>query len=323
MSSPPSAEDIIRRYPRERLFVQPSEWTARHLDVLQCSFELQSDADGLDHVDSLTNTNRNHSRNGDGHGHGPSARTDEPVDPRPLEYWTHEAERLATSETKNAVIRHLLTERNGPFRCIRPFGFFHHGSDHKFRLHGLVFAPAQRQRQFPARNEPPVFAFLQRNMIKIQRENVYPKPNRRRSRSQPTQNIPVETMRKLQLKHLEPVDPRRDPYILAVLLGMAQAQAEENATRSAGTDSGPGRTRRGYKVCAILVDETNAEYMHFYTANISPSFLSMFNYPEQLTAMNDTTVASPLTIRFRRFPYRPYSTLRQRIVDAITTHQKG
>jgi len=33
-----SIHDIIRQHPRERLLVQPLEWTQLHLELLKCSF---------------------------------------------------------------------------------------------------------------------------------------------------------------------------------------------------------------------------------------------------------------------------------------------
>jgi hypothetical protein len=83
----------------------------------------------------------------------------------------------------------------------------------------MIFAPA---REFPGKFQLPVFAFMQRAMIKIQRELVYPVPG---SRRRIQNNVPVAEMRQLQLKHLNPADPSRDPYILAVLVGLAQEQA--------------------------------------------------------------------------------------------------
>ncbi|KAF7543475.1 hypothetical protein G7Z17_g10714 [Cylindrodendrum hubeiense] len=286
-------DEIIRRHPRERLFVQPLEWTARHLELLQCSFELQGDA-----VPSKIPVDE-------------AVQDADLIDRRPFNYWTHEAEVLATSDTKNAVIRRILTDRNGPFKCIRPFGFFRFGSDHRFRLHGLVFAPCI-QRQIPAQNHPPpVFAFMQRSMVKIQRETAFPMPRPRRRQHVP--NVPVAAARQLQLKHLEPADPCRDPYILAVLLGLAQAQAEAASLSSDDSNNG----RREYRVCAIFVDEKNTEHMIFYSANITTAFLAKFEYPEDLQVPQWSPLSDPLVIRQIKFPYQPYSSLRQRLVDAI------
>jgi hypothetical protein len=64
---------------------------------------------------------------------------------------------------------------------------------------------------------------MQRGMIKIQREGVFSLPRPRRP------NPPAELIRKLRLKQLEPSDPWCDPYILAVLVGLAQSQAQSRS----------------------------------------------------------------------------------------------
>ncbi|KAH7131501.1 hypothetical protein B0J13DRAFT_105320 [Dactylonectria estremocensis] len=294
-----SVDEIIRRHPRERLFVQPVEWTGRHLELLQCSFELQDDDEG-----SRRRTAREEAHDAD------------LSDCRPFSYWTHEAESLAVSDSKNAAIRRILTDRKGPFKCTRPFGFFHFGSDHTFRLHGLVFAPCS-PRQAPGQEQPrPVFAFMQRGMIRIQREAAFPLPRPRRRQRLP--NLPVAAARLLQLKHLEPADPCRDPYILAVLLGLAQAQAELSSLAESGSNN--AWKRREYRVSAAFVDEENTKYMNFYSANVSAAFLGHFDYPESIQTPQLQILSSSLTIQQREFPYKPYSSLRQRLIDAIATH---
>jgi hypothetical protein len=75
------------------------------------------------------------------------------------------------------------------------------------------------------------------------------------------------------------------------------------------------------QVCAALVDEDNDEYMNFYSATMSTSFLSKFNYPRAL-AETDATHPSNLVIHGSRFPYKPYSTFRERLIDAIKVHHQ-
>lgn len=73
-----------------------------------------------------------------------------------------------------------------------------------------------------------------------------PRPRRR----QQLPNVPVAAARQLQLKHLEPADPCRDPYILVVLLGLAQAQAETVAVSSSSSKT--DRTRHEYRVSFLF-----------------------------------------------------------------------
>ncbi|KAH6880069.1 hypothetical protein B0T10DRAFT_495781 [Thelonectria olida] len=326
-----SIEDLVRQNPRERIFVQPSEWKDRHVELLEVAFVINRDNDKdqdrpVNIVDQAAPA--------DGKG---------PVDPRPIDDWTHEAERLATSNNKNQYIRHLLAGQKdpkgpkAPFRCESNYGQFHYGHTHTFRLHGMTFAPASRdasrdgQANPRRKHQPVVFAFMQRIMIKIQRELVYPVPGpRRRAQSN---NVPVAEMRQLQLKHLDPADHNRDPYILAVLIGLAQEQAwlvhdtsngEDDATakpENAAAIRAEENRDREYKVCAVLVDENNTEFINFYSATMSASFLSKFNYPRAL-AETMATPPSNLAIHGSKFPYQPYETFRQRLIDAIMAHHQ-
>lgn len=216
MREPKSIHDIIRQHPRERLLVQPLEWTQLHLELLKCSFVDETPEDQPEDSENKA-SEASGSRKIVNH----SAKT---------------AERLATSEMKNAAIKKLVSEDGGPLRfqrydlktimtflialadVFRPFGYFCFGEKHEFRLHGSIFSLRS------SGNLAPVFAFLQKGMIRIQREGLFQTPRPRRS------NPPAELLRKLRLKQLEPEDRFRDPYILAVLIGLAQSQAEDKSS---------------------------------------------------------------------------------------------
>ncbi|KAF5022480.1 hypothetical protein F66182_5452 [Fusarium sp. NRRL 66182] len=255
MAGPKSINDIIRQHPRERLYVQPLEWTQLHLDLLKAAFQ----EDMLQHLS------------------GP------PENGKPAGRWSRAAERLANSDLKNAAIKTLVSEDGGPLRFQRPFGYFCFSPRHEFRLHGAIFS------QRSSGTLAPVFAFMMRGMIGIQREGVFVLPKPRRP------NPPAELLREMRLKKLEPSDPWRDPYILAVLVGMAQSQAEDKQT-----------PRFPY------VDEKNHDYMYFYSAGISVAFLSKFEYPATLAKPKDA-ISSELCIQMKKIPFQPYSTLRPRL----------
>lgn len=114
---------------------------------------------------------------------------------------------------------------------------------HEFRLHGAVFAERAPGTQAP------IFAFMQRGMIKIQREGVFSLPRPRRP------NPPAELIRKMRLKQLEPSDPWCDPYILAVLLGLAQSQLQ---SQSLEKDSGSRGRPDAFKVSFLHVQPDHA-----------------------------------------------------------------
>ncbi|KAM5358383.1 hypothetical protein ACJZ2D_015336 [Fusarium nematophilum] len=283
MPKPRSIDDIIRRHPRERLFVQPAEWRARHLELLHCSFEDDSE------VSPGQETNE-------------EAKDEADPQKKPVDRWTRTADRLATSEMKTAAIKKLLAEGDGPLKFMRPFGYFCFGSDHEFRIHGTVFS------QRPSATQAPVFAFMQRGMIRIQREGLLPLPRPRRP------NPPAEELRRLRLKKLEPSDPWRDPYIVVVLLGLAQSQLESASKR----EDSSSVASQNFRVCALLVDEKNTDFMCFYTASISATFLRKFEYPSSLEPPRSSTMGESLSIRYRKVSFQPYSTLRARLIEGLS-----
>ncbi|KAF4459373.1 hypothetical protein FALBO_13872 [Fusarium albosuccineum] len=274
MSRRPSVHDIIRKHPRENLWVQPLEWTSLHLELLNCTFE-----DAADPEDAVERDL----------GEG-----------KYVDRWARTAERLATSEMKTVAAKKLLAEADGPLKFLRPFGYFCFGSEHEFRLHGAIFA--QRSGK-----QTPMFAFMQRGMIRIQREGVFPLPRPRRV------NPPAELLQRLRLRRLEPSDPWRDPYILAVLVGMAQSQAQ-----SLYSEKGSFDQSHLFKACAALVDENNTDFMFFYTANISAAFLSKFEYPNKLRPSKET-LSSELRIGCKKIPFQPFASLRGRLNRAIVS----
>jgi hypothetical protein len=100
MSKALSIPKIIRQHPGEPLFVQPLEWTDRHLELLKCSFKEK-------HPTSLEIDG-----NGDNEG-------DEDLCSRPFDYYTQAAEDLALGETKNTAMIRLLAGHEGPFKLFR------------------------------------------------------------------------------------------------------------------------------------------------------------------------------------------------------------
>ncbi|KAL3602322.1 hypothetical protein FPOAC2_06626 [Fusarium poae] len=279
MKEPKSLHDIIRQHPRERLLVQPLEWIQMHIELLKCSFIDES-------TEKISETSETSTSEASG-----SKKT--------VDRDARTAERLATSEMKNAAIKKLISEDGGPLRFQRPFGYFCFGKKHEYRLHGAVFSMRS------SGSLAPVFAFLQKGMIRIQREGVFQPPRPRRS------NPPAEMLRKMRLKLLEPEDQWRDPYILAVLIGLAQSQAEDKSSHQTRF-----RQNHVFKTCAVYVDEENSEFMYFYNGQMSLAFLSKFEYPQTLHKPAGA-ISSELSIRMKKLTFKPYSTLKSRLLAEI------
>lgn len=119
MPRPASIRDLIRQHPRERLLVQPLEWTARHLELLHCSFEEEK------------NKKEEIFDNDEKDAQPPEAK--ESGKKKPVDRWERTAERLATSEMKTVAIKKLLAESDGPLKFLRYEGTKIHTFDHLTR----------------------------------------------------------------------------------------------------------------------------------------------------------------------------------------------
>lgn len=129
-------------------------------------------------------------------------------------------------------------------------------------------------------------------------------------------NRPGERVAVIEFKAARPADPWRDPFILALLVSVAQGQ----------------RTllRQGsYRVCFDLIARSRAssnstqthviltryierDHIHLYTADIPSAFLDRLDHPEQ--APSDSPCVS---IRHATIPFQPYSTLYTRLLALI------
>ncbi|KAF4435738.1 hypothetical protein F53441_13442 [Fusarium austroafricanum] len=274
-----SVRDLMLQHPRERLMVQPLEWTKLHLELLKCSFvEVKPD--------ELPKNS---------HDEAPESSEAKKLFDRDA----RAVERLAMTEMKNTAVKKLVADDGGPLKLQRTFGYFCFGAKHEIRLMGAVFAMRDTQ------NLGCYFAFVQKQMITIGRENVYTLPRPRRH------NPPAELVRELKLKQIQPADQWRDPYLLAVLIGLAQSQAEGKRDPKY-----PFAEDHIFKTCAMFTDDSNKEFMYFYSARVSVAFLSKFEYPSSLVKPKDA-MESELAIQMKKIPYKPYATFKKRLLTDI------
>jgi hypothetical protein len=66
----------------------------------------------------------------------------------------------------------------------------------------------------------------------------------------------------------------------------------------------------------VYVDESNSEFMYFYNAQISFAFLSKFEYPQTLHKPAGA-MSSELSIRMKKITFRPFPTLKSRLLAEI------
>jgi hypothetical protein len=66
----------------------------------------------------------------------------------------------------------------------------------------------------------------------------------------------------------------------------------------------------------VYVDEKNTDFMYFYSAGVSVAFLSKFEYPHTLMRPKKA-MSSELGIRMKKLPFKPYSSLKSRLLAEI------
>jgi hypothetical protein len=153
----PEISEIIRRHPRERLWVQPLEWTPRHLELLQIDFqEFQHDNSTYQNNDRKSGDKINNDTIDDGNG----------------------------DEISFPSIRHMECHMvrlflKGPLVATASLMQFRVGDRHKFRLESIGFAPrVPAIPDSPFRPDPVTFVFIAgRDPDRSRQYNLKRRPN--------------------------------------------------------------------------------------------------------------------------------------------------
>ncbi|ROT36189.1 hypothetical protein SODALDRAFT_381422 [Sodiomyces alkalinus F11] len=122
-------------------------------------------------------------------------------------------------------------------------------------------------------------------------------------------NWPMISLRQKRLRSIHPIKKARDPYIMALLIALAQAQRLEhgNPTQTVGTGSGPQATEANptpfktsvAKVQVLALDDGAVPAsIYVYTARMPSSFLDKLDRP------SDCIPSPPLRASFQRLSLR-------------------
>ncbi|SCO47144.1 uncharacterized protein FFNC_11210 [Fusarium fujikuroi] len=275
LSKPERVHDLIAQNPRVRVWVHPLEWSEVHLELLKASF-VKIDTDET---------------------------PENPEDGTVMVSDYRIVRQFAQTSMKNKNLKILICD-NGPLKLLRPRGYFCFGEEKPLDLQGAIF----NQREAVSNDSyAGAFAFIQGNLVRNLREGLFPLPNRLRH------DPAAKWLRELRVKKIEPQDQWRDPYILCVLLGLAQSQAEDKTSPEY-----PFAEDHIFKTCAALTDDNNEDFMYFYTAEFSVAFVSKFEYPLDLKKPKDA-MASELSIGMKQIFFRPYKTFRARLLAEISS----
>ncbi|POR34195.1 Uncharacterized protein TPAR_05588 [Tolypocladium paradoxum] len=262
-----SIHERARCRPRSRIVVEPLLWTKLQLELLGCSFS------------------------------GPC-----PAPPAimKLEY-PSDARRRQTFEAYFTGNRH--NDREGAMRCLmggidgplETFSdlYFHLGGYRNILLRCSYFCLRDECEGDNPGPVPPVVAHIDHRYLVWMRELHIC-----RSYS--------GSIRKIKIRRFASTEPLHEPYLVALLIALAQRQ-----WRSLG----PEMTKQVSGVKPMVLYTTDdSEFMYLYATNVSSVLIDMFHDP----AVAPTTPQS-LPVQITAIACKPFDTLRDRVM-ALTPH---
>ncbi|KAL2262692.1 hypothetical protein VTK26DRAFT_399 [Humicola hyalothermophila] len=172
----------------------------------------------------------------------------------------------------------------------------------------------------------PILAYINKSQLASVRNNLY--GVMRGPGNAP--NEPVAGLQRLRSKLLRPANPDHDPYIVAILLAMAQAhfyqepRSRPSSQSQSGSQGGrkpiriPPPQFRDIKVQVITHDEGNSSTPNFvvYTALVTVDFLNRFMFPHKAPASSPSQDAG-MEISMTPVPCWPILGLKERLAKAL------
>jgi hypothetical protein len=172
----------------------------------------------------------------------------------------------------------------------------------------------------------PMLAYINRSQLAAIRKNLYGVHRRPDS----NRNEPVSRLQRLRSKMLVPADTDHDPYIVAILLAMAQAHYyHEFSSRPSSQASSQGGRKpvrvappsfRDVKVQVITHEEGNDSSPNFvvYTATVTATFLNRFMFPHKAPKPqpNEDPTAG-MDISYTPVSFWPILGLKERLSKAL------
>ncbi|KAL2129595.1 hypothetical protein VTI74DRAFT_7549 [Chaetomium olivicolor] len=171
----------------------------------------------------------------------------------------------------------------------------------------------------------PMLAYINKAQLAAIRKNLYGIVRGPEN----TTNEPVSRLQKLRSKMLVPEDADHDPYIVAILLAMAQAHFyHESSSRSSPQSSQGGRKSvriappvfRDVEVQVITHDDGNDSSPNFviYTAVVTATFLKRFMYPHKAPeSKSDEDINTGMDISYTPVSFWPILGLKERLSRAL------
>jgi len=177
----------------------------------------------------------------------------------------------------------------------------------------------------PARDAGmPMLAYINKAQLAAIRKGLYGVPRGTDNNA----NEPVARLQRLRSKLLMPKDAEHDPYIVAMLIAMAQAHFyHESSSRPSSQSSSQGSRKsvriappqfRDIKVQVITHDEGNDSNPNFvvYTATVTAAFLERFLAPHKAPKLQPGE-HSGMDISYTPVSFWPVLGLKERLAKAL------
>ncbi|KAK3369242.1 hypothetical protein B0T24DRAFT_357233 [Lasiosphaeria ovina] len=276
-SPPPrvlSINAIMRQHPRARLYVRPALWTAQHLQLLDCHFIIAAQE-------------RRPKKE--------TEKRDASTVPPPRRRSLHAANLTSRLQSASDVAAQTLAIVNLLDACDI-YMFLLSGDGCGMRIpymrtelsiyfNGRIADTLLTDGMFTCNGDIPVLACVNLDTARWMRDMTV----NGRSPRQP--NDPVSRIRQKKLDRLTPPIEAEDPYLVAVLIALAQEQRRQRPRAAKLSDSQTPRTASNaaeglvteepFRVCVIGVPAQTPKELHIYSSTIPASFLDRFDHPAQ------------------------------------------
>ncbi|KAL6884150.1 hypothetical protein HDV57DRAFT_493806 [Trichoderma longibrachiatum] len=273
---------LIQQRCRERVLVDPLEWTDVHLELLQCRFEEAPSTrlrkEHEDKVDKMLLP---------------------PKYPRAVEA-------LSTDEKawgRESLIRTIISSNGSPlFRGGDPIAFQYNRTLVRELpgCQGFISSRYSRDEAWRTAWKAPIaLVTIDREALELHRfEQMEPYRGRRWSQAN----------RGVHLRHVRRITPSnrlRDPYLVAILIAIAAQQREKTTSRI--------RSKASYWPQVLMTDRGD-ECVHLFAAHISSDYLNKFDFP---SSEPPKSAQHPLVVHHLPLQIKPYDTFRRRLLTIL------
>ncbi|KAE8155246.1 hypothetical protein BDV25DRAFT_134993 [Aspergillus avenaceus] len=270
-----SIHSIICNNPRRRLYVKPIAWTSEHLQFLGCSFNLQR-----------------------------APRTKGPIKtPDQVGSRSQRSQHAKRIKLQLGLPSTLTVKKFAAQEILEAYDLRPQGQERLwFQFNHQHVANLPTDGIFASKDTPSILAFVTFETIQSLRQ--------RHVRPSKSATVCLLNMKRKKLKLLEPLNPAEDPYLVAMLIALAQDQRRQQQQKVQDTSTTtdvtslkksqqhcecmdqmvPCFAKSFKKVKILAITGVLAKYLYVYTATIPTAFLDKFDEPLRYSPSDPITV---------------------------------